>query len=228
MFNEIMNNEYGGVDYKKGHEFIYGNLSYSDNEFTNQSNNLEIYNYLKEKDNPFTSEEIEAFIIGNDIKNKIGNNYMVYDKDEGIQRKMEYGDITILLDRKSTFETYQKIFEYLGVPLTSYKNSNLTLSNELLCFKNIFKLILKYNLKEFDNEFKHAFMSVARSFIFEYDDKYLFDIIQNNDYEEPEKISVIDSFVPSNGTTSTNRIEIFGRSRSCCGRESYIFYQHSS
>ena len=182
MFNEIMNKDYGGVDYKKGHEFIYGNLSYSDNEFESQSNNLEIYNYLKEKDNPYTSEEIEAFIIGRDIINKINGNYMVYDKDNGIKRKMEYGDITVLLDRKSTFDTYQKIFEYLGVPLTSYKNNNLTLSSELLCFKNIFKLILKYNLKEFDNEFKHAFMSVARSFIFEYEDKYLFEIISSNEY----------------------------------------------
>ena len=107
---------------------------------------------------------------------------MIYDKDEGIKRKRQYGDITILLDRKSTFETYQKVFEYLKVPLTSYKNSNLTLSNELLCFKNIFKLILKYSIKEFDSEFKHAFMSVARSFIYEYKDDYLFEIINNDDY----------------------------------------------
>ena len=35
MFNEIMNNEYGGVEYKKGHEFIHGNLSYNENEFVN-------------------------------------------------------------------------------------------------------------------------------------------------------------------------------------------------
>ena len=47
-------------------------------------------------------------------------------------------------------EGYQKIFEYLGVPLTSYKNSNLTLSNELLCFKNIFKyLIYSYIINTF-------------------------------------------------------------------------------
>jgi len=206
MFNEIMNTEYGGVDYKKGHEFIYGNLSYSDNEFTNQSNNLEIYNYLKEKDNPFTSEEIEAFIIGRDILNKIKNNYMIYDKDNNLQRKMEYGDITILLDRKSTFETYQKIFEYLQIPLTSYKNSNLTLSNELLCFKNIFKLILKYHLKEFDTEFKHAFMSVARSFIYEYNDEYLFEIISNNDYYDNSIYESLKNIINNFDCLSINRI----------------------
>lgn len=182
MFNEIMNKDYGGVNYKKGHEFIYGNLAYSENEFNNQSNNLEIYNYLKDKGNPFSSEEIEAFIIGKDILSKINNNYMVYDKDFNVQRNIEYGDITILLDRKSTFETYQKVFEYLGIPLISYKNSNLTLSNELLCFKNIFKLILKYHLKEFDSEFKHSFMSVGRSFIYELSDDYLFKTIINNNY----------------------------------------------
>ena len=143
MFNEIMNKEYGGIDYSKGHEFIHGNMLYNDNEFSDQSNNLEIYNYTREKNCPFSSEEIDAFVIGKDIQDKIKNKYMVFDKDEGIKRKMQYSDITILIDRKVSFEVYQKVFEYLKIPLTLYKNSNLTLSNELLCFKNIYKLILK-------------------------------------------------------------------------------------
>lgn len=182
LFNKIMDIEYGGVSYSKGHEFVFGNLSYDNNFFPHQSNNLEIYNYSKEKDFNYSRDEIEAFIIGTDIKNKMANNYMVYDKDNNIQRKLEYGDITILIDRKEPFDTYQKIFEYLQIPMSSYKNSNLTFSDELLCFKNIFKLILKYNKKEFDKDFKHSFMSVARSFLFEYNDDVLFDIVNQNNY----------------------------------------------
>ena len=29
LFNKIMNVEYGGVNYSKGHEFVFGNLSYN-------------------------------------------------------------------------------------------------------------------------------------------------------------------------------------------------------
>lgn len=182
MFNEVMIKDVGGIDYKKGHEFVFGNLSYNENKFDNQSNYLEIYNYRTPPNSFFSSEEIEAFIIAKDILNKINNNYMIYDKDHKIQRKMEYGDITILLDRKTSFEIYQKIFEYMQIPLSVYKNTNLTMSTELLCYKNIFKLIYKYSIKEFDTSFKHSFMSVARSFIFNYSDETLFKIIRNNDY----------------------------------------------
>ena len=66
-----MNVEYGGVNYSKGHEFIFGNLSYENNVFSNQSNSLEIYSYTKDKDFNYSRDEIEAFIIGQDIKNKI-------------------------------------------------------------------------------------------------------------------------------------------------------------
>ena len=184
LFNKIMDGEYGGVNYSKGHEFVFGNLSYNDNVFANQSNSLEIYNYVKDKDFNYSRDEIEAFIIGKDIINKIENNYMVYDKDENVQRKLEYGDITILIDRKEPFDTYQKVFEYLQIPMSSYKNSNLTFSDELLCFKNIYKLIIKFYNKEFDSEFKHSFMSVARSFLYEYSDDYLFDVINENKYYE--------------------------------------------
>jgi len=182
LFNKIMCDDFGGVNYSKGHEFVFGNLSYDKNIFDEQSNNLEVYSYTKDKDFNYSRDEIEAFIIGRDIKNKIESNYMVYDKDNDIKRKLEYGDITILIDRKDPFDTYQKVFEYLQIPMSSYKNSNLTFSDELLCFKNIFKLILKYNKEEFDSEFKHAFMSVARSFLYEYEDDYLFDIINDNKY----------------------------------------------
>lgn len=182
LFNKIMEVSYGGVNYSKGHEFIFGNLSYDDHLFSNQSNNLEIYNYNKEKGFEFTNDEIEAFIIGNDIKNKIKNNYMIYDKDSNSERKLQYGDITILIDRKDPFDTFLKVFEYLNIPMSSYKNNNLVYSDELLCFKNIYKLIIKYNNKEFDDEFKHSFMSVARSFLFEYSDDYLFNLITNNEY----------------------------------------------
>ena len=182
LFNEIMVSKLGGIEYSNGHKFIYGNIEYDKNKFSNQSNNLEIYNYDRKKLSSLSFDEIEAFIIAYDIKNKIESNYMIYDKDNNISKKLEYKDITILIDRKTGFETYQKVFEYLKIPLSIYKNNDLTFSNEILCFKNIFKLLLKYKENNFDSEFKHSFMSVGRSFLFEINDNDLFDIISKENY----------------------------------------------
>ncbi len=225
LFNKIMEVDYGGVNYSKGHEFIFGNLSYNEHLFANQSNSLEIYNYNKEKGFSFTSDEIEAFIIGKDIKNKIKNNYRVYDKDNGIERKLEYGDITILIDRKDPFDTYLKVFEYLNIPMSSYKNNNLVYSDELLCFKNIYKLIIKYSNKEFDEEFKHSFMSVARSFLFEYSDDYLFDLITNNDYFNNDIFLSLKDIIDNYSCLSIiqihnlvlEKLDVFYKARKCNG-----------
>ena len=223
LFNKIMNVEYGGVNYSKGHEFIFGNDSYDKNIFNNQSNNLEIYNYTKDKDLNCSRDEIEAFIIGRDIKNKIENNYMVYDKDNDVKRKLEYGDITILIDRKEPFDTYQKVFEYLQIPMSSYKNNNLTFSDELLCFKNIYKLILKYYKNEFDSEFRHSFMSVARSFLFEYEDNYLFNIISEGTFYDNSIYDsikyIIDNFdylsIIQINDYIVNKLDVFYKASKC-------------
>jgi len=71
----------------------------------------------------------EAFIIGNDIKNKIDNHYQIFDKDEKILKDASYNDFAILLDVKKNFDLYKQIFEYLDIPLTLYRDEDLTASS---------------------------------------------------------------------------------------------------
>jgi hypothetical protein len=74
-----MNDEYGGANYKKDHLIQYGNKSFLEDNIHNQNNNLEIYNYNINDFNGLNSAEIEAFIVANDIRSKLTNNYLVFD-----------------------------------------------------------------------------------------------------------------------------------------------------
>ena len=119
----------GGVDYEKSHQMVFGNTNYN-LEKTDFSNFLEIYNYDDKLYKEFAKNEKEAFIIAQDIKNKINNNYMVIDKESGTLRKVRYDDFCIIMDRGTDFDLYRKIFEYENIPLSIYKDEVLNTDNK--------------------------------------------------------------------------------------------------
>ena len=171
----------GGASYKKEHRMIFGNLTY--NAFkAKQNNSLEIYNYNEDK--KFSKEETEIFIIANDILNKIKNNYQVYDKNKKELRSVDYSDFVILVDRITNSYLYKKIFKYLNIPLIVYKDSVINDSVIYTVIKNIIGLIIKVYSKCYDEEFKYLYVSIARSFLVEYKDDYIFDVVMNNKYYE--------------------------------------------
>lgn len=185
IFDVVMDNEIGGADYKNGHEMVFGNSTYTDNINELQSYETDIISYNNILDK-FNNEEVEAFIIADDIKNKIKSEYKVIDKESGVLRNISYSDFCIIMDRGSSFGLYKKIFEYLGIPLVIYEDKTLNQDNELLIISNIINLIIKIYDNEFDKSFKYSFMSVLRSYLFNYDDNRIFNIIKNNDYKNNE------------------------------------------
>ena len=64
-----MDTNIGGANYKETHQMVFGNSVYTENH-PDQNFNLEIYNY-KRDDKKYSFGEYEAFIIANDIKNKM-------------------------------------------------------------------------------------------------------------------------------------------------------------
>ena len=68
-----MDNLIGGAEYKESHRMVFGNTLYDIKGTTGQNNDLEILNYNYDG-GLYTKEEIEAFIIGKDIINKINKN----------------------------------------------------------------------------------------------------------------------------------------------------------
>ena len=204
IFNLIMHDDIGGADYKATHQMVFGNTTYINEGKTSQNNHLEIYKYLYDNTNKYKKEELEAFIIANDIKNKVESKYQVFDKDSLVLRDIKYDDFVILMDRTSKFDLYKKIFEYMNIPLMKYTDTSITSEVDLLIVKNIIKLIIKVRDKIYDEEFKYAFLSLGRSYLFKIDDELLFDMITSNNYSSSEilnKIYNLLNFV-SNKTTS--------------------------
>jgi len=190
IFGYIMDDKLGGADYSNYHQMIFGNNTYLEEGKTSQSNDIEIYNYQYQKDNEYKKEELEIFIIANDIKNKIENKYQVFDKDKKILRDIKYNDIAILIDRSTNFDLYKKIFEYLNIPLTIYKDESITDSVDISIIKNIINLILN---KDHNQEFKYSFISVLRSYLFNLDDNEIFNYFINNNYNKTILINLINN-----------------------------------
>ena len=107
MFDRIMDDTIGGASYKVSHRMVYGNPMYQGDGDNGVNNNFEVYSYLN--DTIFKKDEVEAFIVASDIKNKIINGYPIFGKDTKGIRKAKYSDFAILLDSSKSFEIYKKI-----------------------------------------------------------------------------------------------------------------------
>lgn len=193
IFDLIMDDNLGGADYKVDHQMVFGNKNYINDGNNNLNNNLEIYNYEYEYGSKFSKEEIEIFIVANDIKNKIKNNYQVMDKKTNKLRNINYSDFVILMDKSKSFNLYKKVFEYLHIPLTIYKDESMINNINIPIVKNIIRLSILEKNKTYDEEYISLFMSIARSYLFEYDDDFIFDCIRNKNYSTDliSKIKII-------------------------------------
>ena len=197
IFDAIMDDNIGGAEYSKTHRMIFGNNTYNNEGKINHSNDIEILNYAFDKKNEYKKEEIEAFIISNDIKKKIENKYQVFDKDTLQIRDIKYSDIVILMDRSTNFNLYKKIFEYLNIPLTIYKDESITDSIDISIIKNLFNLILN---KTINQSFKYSFISILRSYLFNKNDNEIFNYFLNNNFKDCELMALINTI---NGNIST-------------------------
>lgn len=182
MFDRIMDDTIGGASYKVSHRMVYGNPMYQGDGDNRVNNNFEVYSYLN--DTIFKKDEVEAFIVASDIKNKIINGYPIFGKDTKGIRKAKYSDFAILLDSSKSFELYKKILEYNDIPTSIVKSVNLTDGEVITIIKNIIGFIIKIKDNVIDNEFKKLFISIARSFLFNLDDNIIFDYFLNNNFKD--------------------------------------------
>ncbi len=183
IFDHVMDDYLGGAKYFESHRMVFGNDTYINEGKTSQDYNLDVIEYPYNRDTKFTKEEIEIFYVAKDIKDKVDNKYQVFDKKLKVLRDITYNDFVILMDRTSSFDLYKKIFEYVEIPLTLYKDETLNSGEELSIINNIIELIIHLNNKKCDNRFKYLFTSIGRSFLFEYTDQEIFDCILNNDFK---------------------------------------------
>ena len=179
IFNKVMDDEIGNADYTNSHQMVFGNNSYIEEGKTTHDNNMIIYTYNAET-KEYTKEEIEIFAIAKDILEKIKCNYSVLDKNTNTLRPVTYKDFCIIMDRNSTFDLTKKIFEFLGIPLSLYKDEELNNGYDIYIIKNILTLLIHLKNRNYDQEFRYVFTSLARSFLYHLTDEEILDLIKNN------------------------------------------------
>ena len=205
IFSIIMTDDMGGADYVASHKMIPDNKDYLTIGKNSYDNNFELYNYQFDDTSKFSKEEIEIFFIAQDIKKKVDSKYQVYDKDLSALRDISYKDFAILLDKSTKFDLYKKIFKYFGIPVTKYNATNITEEIEIKLFKNILKLIINRRDKVYDVEFKYAFVSILRSYLFRADDQKIFDLVTEEKYD-CEAMNIIDNICSNIESLSLNEI----------------------
>lgn len=189
MFNLFMDNFIGGADYIESHQMVFGLTPY--NEVNKENYNMDILNYTYDKDSKFTKEEIEIFTVAKDIKEKVASGYEMMDKETMQKRSVNYGDFVILMDRSSSFNLYKKVFEYLNIPITIYRDKTISDSVDISIIKNIYNLLVLIKNRDFGTMFSYSFMAVARSYLFNMSDKDILKIISNRSYAETEIYSIL-------------------------------------
>lgn len=173
IFNSLMTNEFGDANYVKEHQMNYGQVNY---ELLNQDYNfnMEILGY--DSDDKLSDLELEAFICGNKIKEIMNLNNKRLAGSKFVDVK--YNDFAILIEKSKSFTTFKKVFEYLGIPLSVEGNLDLKDSIFLKLFSNILCLIAGNLSRNYDKKYYHALASIARSFLFEYDDNIVFMLVK--------------------------------------------------
>lgn len=175
VFCSIMTNDVGDANYLLDGQMHYGLLNYDD--YAKSNYEMEVLSYSDDEE--YSKAELEIFICANKVKELINNNYTYTSK--GL-RKTSYKDIAIIVDKSTNFILFKKIFEYLGIPLSIEKN--LDIKDNDLTKTIIATLNLVCDLNEDNNDayFKRDLTSFLRSFIMEYNDEDIYNIIVNNNY----------------------------------------------
>ncbi len=201
IFDLLMDDNLGGAAYTVSHEMVYGNTAYDEKRAAATDYNCDILEYELPEDKSFTSTEIEIFAIAKDIKARLASNFQVFDKESGEMRPFKYSDAVIILDRSKFFADYKRIFEYLGIPLTILKEEELNSSIDIMIIKNIVDFILRIKEGDFGIEFRYDFLSIGRSFLYEYSDQYLFETIKNKSYKDTDLYRDFSKIIDFNSKT---------------------------
>lgn len=183
IFDNVMFDEIGGANYKKEHQMVFGNTSYDSVQMNDY--NMEILNY-KNDDGSFKNDEIECFIMAEDILRRIKNKeQVVYFDKEGLKhRDIEFSDIVILVDKGRNFELIKKILETNHIAATIDKDVSIKDEDEIYILKNIINLIICIKKGIIDTTFKHCYLSIARSYVFKISDEEIFNIFNDQTWKE--------------------------------------------
>ncbi|MFA6829273.1 MAG: UvrD-helicase domain-containing protein [Bacilli bacterium] len=212
IFSGLMSDRIGAADYCKNHMIEWGNSMYGENRAKGQNYHSDflVYGDGEEKINRKDVSEIEAEMICKDIISKINNHYLVFASDKGKNylRPCVFSDFCIIMDRGTSFSSYSRVFNKNKIPLFVQYNEDIKLADVIQISENILKMIKIIKTGEYSSkDFKHAFYSIARSFIGSYSDSQLLAIEKGNSFfTDPLFLTIKDTVYESNQVTDSQVI----------------------
>lgn len=225
IFDFYMTLAHGGIDYafaNEGLEYDDEHGLYSDQPYDHFG--VHRITSISGKNNDSYSEGSkvwEANAIANDIKSKIENHFKVYRRtpDGGKLEDCNYDDFVIIMRTGKGFEQYQEIFNEYHIPLNNKLKTDLKEINAILLIQSLTELIVN---EMYPNELKSEkallFASVARSYIYQYDDQTIYDILKDHDVNKIDDDQImldVHEFIDENRDSSAyeffiNMINFFG------------------
>lgn len=179
LFSQLMTKNTNAIDYSNGHEFIFGREEYEINK-PNCNYKPEVYSFIYENSSEVVDKECDILI--NDITHKIAEKYQVYNQESKSTRNCSFKDFAIIIDRGSAFEKIRRRFSEAGIPIKVESKETLFKSDVILVVKNLVRMLYYSLQNDYEHQYRHAYMSIARSFLYEYRDDYLYEIFKNKTY----------------------------------------------
>lgn len=199
IFSHIMSEDLGGANYAVDHIIGKGNKTYSTIGKVEQDNHLEVIYY----EDAINKADMEAKIIAEDIIKKVNSGYLVLADNK--LRKVKLSDFCILMDRGVEFERFKSCFAKYKIPTFIENNVNITNNQLTLALCNMLRIVRFLDEANYaqNKKFIHAFMSLARSFVYALNDEELFYIVKNNLFEQSIIIKEIKALIKTNSHHTT-------------------------
>ena len=193
MFEYLMTPETNPIDYKDGHQFGFGLTDYDSLIDSKEDYKLKVYKYfLKENER---AHDVETRIIADDIIYKINNKYKVFDKDSGKLRDCDFRDFAIIVDRGTKFDYIKSILSDYEIPVRVVYNEPVRDSAIVQVLKNLLIIYDSIQKENYDDKFKHAFVSISRSFIYQTKDEEIYNYIKDETILDSSLINQMKSIV---------------------------------
>lgn len=133
FFNPLMTKDFGGIDYQKDGQLVYGAK-----QLTDLPQATEI---LSVKNEAAKKSDAEAQLVIARIRQLQKENFQVYDKDSGQTRPFRFSDIALLTRSRSGNLDLMKAFAQSGIPLQITDAENYFQTFELTVVLNFLRII---------------------------------------------------------------------------------------
>ena len=199
IFKHYMSLNHGGIDYLKPGEA----LDYDDvkNVYSAPYNNFGVKRIISnagiDYDGLTSAAEKaawEALAIINDIKNKMNDpQYMISAKENGtnVIRRPHYSDFSILVRVKSGYDLYARLFSQYNIPLNIDFDEILTEVDAIILIQSLINMMAYIMGIDKSIDIRHTFASIARSYIYNYEDDDLFNILTDEGNVDPTDLTKI-------------------------------------